>query len=114
MIPSLMVFEKDGSFINQNFRLQKFKAAIPGPRGIQPDFMVLEKIAASLGDDQPSPVNLDVVWQRIDDAQTWRSIPDEGVALKPGELLDLPFVETKNLKFDPEALREAQAAPAGA
>ena len=28
--PSLMVFEKDGSFINQSFRLQKFKAAVPG------------------------------------------------------------------------------------
>jgi NADH-quinone oxidoreductase subunit G len=41
VIPSLMVFEKDGSFINQNFRLQKFKAAVPGPRGVEPDFTVL-------------------------------------------------------------------------
>ena len=121
VIPSLMVFEKDGSFINQNFRLQKFKAAIPGPAGILPDYMVLEKIAAPLADETPVPVNLDNLWERIakkldavDDAQTWRGISDEGVALAPGTLAELPFVETKNLKYDPDALKEAQAAPAGA
>ena len=121
VIPSLMVFEKDGSFVNQTFRLQKFKTAIPGPAGVRPDFMVLEKIAAPLADEKPAPVTLDEVWQRIagkldsvDDAQTWRGIPEEGVALEPGALLELPFVETKNLKYDPVAFKEAQAAPAGA
>jgi NADH-quinone oxidoreductase subunit G len=121
VIPSLMVFEKEGSFINQSFRLQKFKAAVPGPAGVLPDFMVLEKIAASLREEKPAAVTLDVLWQRIaskldaiDPAQTWRNIPEEGVALHPGSLLDLPFVETKNLKFDPVAFKEAHAAPAGA
>jgi NADH-quinone oxidoreductase subunit G len=121
VIPSLMVFEKDGSFINQSFRLQKFKSAVPGPAGIQPDVMVLEKIAASLSGEQPAAVNLDQLWQRIatkidavPEAQTWRGIPDEGLALEPGALVDLSFVETKNLKYDPVAFKEAQAAPAGA
>jgi NADH-quinone oxidoreductase subunit G len=121
VIPSLMVFEKDGSFINQNFRLQKFNAAIPGPAGILPDYMVLEKIAAPLADEKPLPVTLDTLWRRIADtvecidaSQTWRGIPADGLALEAGALRELPFVETKNLKYDPAALEEAHAAPAGA
>ena len=121
VIPSLMVFEKEGSFINQSFRLQKFKAAVPGPAGIQPDFMVLDKVAAILAEEKAAPVTLDALWQRIaskvsyiEDAQTWRGIADEGIALEPGALVDLPFVETKNLKYDPVAFKEAQTAPAGA
>ena len=114
--PSLMVFEKDGSFVNQSFRLQKFKAAVPGPRGIHPDFTVLEKIVAALGDEKPAALTLDLVWERIAEkvsafeGQSWRGISDEGLALDPTPFLDLPFVETKNLKFDPVAFKEAQAA----
>ncbi|MFU8847670.1 MAG: 2Fe-2S iron-sulfur cluster-binding protein [Opitutales bacterium] len=121
LIPSLMVFEKEGSFVNQNFRLQKFKTAVPGPSGLLPDFMVLEKIAAPLDGEKPAPVTLDTLWLRmaakldaIDAGQTWRGIAEEGIALEPGALRELPFVESKNLKFDPDALKEAQAAPAGA
>lgn len=114
--PSLMVYEKDGSFVNQSFRLQKFKAAIPGPRGIQSDITVLEKIVAVLGDEKPSALTIDVAWERIADKMSafeglsWRGISDEGVALDPAQFIDLPFVETKNLKFDPVAFKEAQAA----
>lgn len=121
VIPSLMVFEKEGSFINQSFRLQKFKTAVPGPAGIKPDFMVLENIAAPLADEKPAHLTLDHVWERIasrldhvDSSLTWRGIPEEGVQLEPGALLELPFVETKNLKYDPVAFKEAHAAPAGA
>ena len=118
--PSLMVFEKDGSFVNQSFRLQKFKAAVPGPRGIHSDFSVLEKLVAALGDEQPAAPTLDGVWGEIAEqvsaftGQSWRGISDEGIALDPAALLDLPFVETKNLKFDPVAFKEAQAASAQA
>lgn len=114
--PSLMVYEKDGSFVNQSFRLQKFKAAVPGPRGIQSDINVLEKIVASLGNEKPSALTIDLVWQRIAEkigpfeGLTWRGISDEGVVLDPVPFIDLPFVETKNLKFDPVAFKEAQAA----
>ena len=114
--PSLMVYEKDGSFVNQSFRLQKFKAAVPGPRGIQSDITVLEEIVANLGDEKPSALTIDVAWQRIAEqigafaGLTWRGISDEGVALDPTPFIDLPFVETKNLKFDPVAFKEAQTA----
>lgn len=121
VIPSLMVFEKDGSFINQSFRLQRFKSAVPGPRGIVSDFIVLEKIAAQLGDEKSSISNLDAAWQfiaakvpQIADDLRWSRIPEEGVALDPTAFLALDFVESKNLKYDPVAFKEAHAASTGA
>ncbi|MEO0510147.1 MAG: molybdopterin-dependent oxidoreductase [Verrucomicrobiota bacterium] len=121
VIPSLMVFEKDGTFINQSFRLQKFKMAIPSSSGLEPDYRVLDKIAALLSGGKPSATTLDYVWQRmaseldtLDSDLSWRGITDEGIALDPGALVELPFAETKNLKYDPVAFREAQLAPVGA
>jgi NADH-quinone oxidoreductase subunit G len=114
--PSLMVFEKDGSFVNQSFRLQKFKAAVPGPAGIQSDIIVLEKLVAALGGEKPTAITPDTVWERLNasvvqfEGLTWRGISDEGVALDPTAFLDLPFIETNNLKFDSVAFKEAQAA----
>ena len=65
---------------------------------------------------KPSALTIDVAWQRIAEQMSafaglnWRGISDEGVALDPAPFIDLPFVETKNLKFDPVAFKEAQAA----
>jgi NADH-quinone oxidoreductase subunit G len=119
VLPSLMVFEKDGSFINQNFRIQRFKAAVPGPRGVLADFNVLEKIAAPLAQEKAASLTIDTVWERmvpqlaqLDDTLRWRNLPDEGVALDASDFLDLDFVETKNLKFDPAAFKEAHSASA--
>jgi len=118
VIPALTVFEKSGSFVNQNFRLQKFHPAIPGPSGVVASFDVLEQIAAPLAAEKPERLNIDTLWQRLAAKVPqfaglgWRSIPDEGVELEAGNYADLPFVETKNLKYDPEA-RRAAPEPAG-
>ncbi len=118
--PSLSVFEKEGSFVNVSFRVQKFAAAVPGPKGILPDVAVLEKIVAPLADEKPAAPTMDAIWERIAKKVsqfgelTWRGIGDEGTAVEPTAFLDLPFTETKNLKFDPDAFKEAHAAPAGA
>lgn len=121
VLPSLMVFEKDGSFINQSFRIQRFKAAVPGPRGVQPDFTVLEKIAAPLAGEKAALITIDTVWERmtaklalLEESLRWGTLPAEGLALDATAFLDLDFVETKNLKYDPVAFKEAYAAPAEA
>ena len=31
VLPTLTVFEKNGTFVNQQFRIQKFHKAVPGP-----------------------------------------------------------------------------------
>ena len=108
VLPSLMVFEKEGSFINQNFRLQRFAPAIPGPRGVLPDVEIWEKITAPLADGKPATVTMDALWERLAErvgafaGLGWRAIPELGVDVDPGPLAELPFVETKNLKHDPE------------
>ncbi|WP_269525970.1 2Fe-2S iron-sulfur cluster-binding protein [Coraliomargarita parva] len=118
VLPSLMVFEKEGSFVNQSFRLQAFKSAVPGPQGILPDYQMLEQVVAPLADEKPAALNLETVWERLS-AQvspfsgfSWSGIPALGQAVDPTAFLDLPFVETKNLKYDPEAFKAAQTATA--
>ena len=117
VLPSLMVFEKDGSFINQSFRIQRFKAAIPGPRGVQSDFIILDKIAAALAEEKSTAITIDSVWERmvatidqLSDSLRWSTLPEKGVTLDATAFLDLGFVETKNLKYDPFAFKEAHAA----
>ena len=117
VLPSLMVFEKDGSFINQSFRIQRFKAAIPGPRGVQSDFTILDKIAAALAEEKSTAITIDSVWERmvatidqLSDSIRWSTLPEKGVTLDATAFLDLGFVETKNLKYDPVAFKEAHAA----
>ena len=111
--PSLSVFEKNGAFVNQNFRLQKFNPAVPGPDGILPDVLLLEKILANLADEKPTAPAIDAIWERMAasvpafEGISWRGISDSGVELNPAPFTDLPFVETKNLKFDPAAFKEA-------
>ncbi|MGC6424783.1 MAG: 2Fe-2S iron-sulfur cluster-binding protein [Lentimonas sp.] len=121
VIPSLSVFEKDGSFINQSFRLQRFKAAVPGPRGLISDFMVFEHIAEALADEKIPSGSIDGAWAHIaegvaqfDAEIRWSRIPEEGLELDPTAFLDLPFVETKSLKYDPVAFKEAHLATAEA
>ncbi|MEM8868610.1 MAG: 2Fe-2S iron-sulfur cluster-binding protein [Verrucomicrobiota bacterium] len=120
VIPSLSVFEKEGSFINQNFRLQRFQRAIPGPAGVVADHIVLEEIVVQLTQAKPEARLLDQVWERMDSEVEafsgirWSQIPEEGVVLDAGAYAELAFIEAKNLKYDPAALREADAAPVGA
>ena len=86
---SLAVFEKEGSFVNLSFRLQKFAAAVPGPRGILPDVAVLEKIAAPLADEKPAAAADGPNWaahcrqgQPVQ-RHPWRGIGSQGVAVDP-------------------------------
>lgn len=117
VIPALSVFEKDGSFVNQNFRLQKFAAAVPGPRGLMPEVAVLAMVEAKLGGDSSPASAMAQVWERIGQSEGafqglgWQRIPDEGLQIEAGSLAQLDFVESKNLKFEPAA---AKAAPIGA
>ncbi len=116
--PSLSVFEKEGSFVNVSFRVQKFAAAIPGPKGVLPDVSILEKIVAALDGEKPvGGITHDILWERLAGkipqfaGLTWSGIGDEGTAVDPTAFLDLPFPERKHLKFDPVAFKKVPVAP---
>ena len=112
--PSLSVFEKEGSFVNISFRLQRFASAVPGPRGIRSDRAVLERILVALkGEGSPS-TTMDDLWQQISSSVeafsgiTWKAIGSQGLAVNPGRSGELNYIETKNLKYDPIAFKESQ------
>ena len=114
LLPTLTVFEKNGSFINLNFRLQKFQQAVPGPAGLLPDVLLLSQILGNLP-GQTAPGSLNAVWEALAgevqafNGLTYSNIPALGAQLNGSAFSKLEFPETKSLKFDPAAAKEEPA-----
>ena len=117
LLPSLTVFEKNGTFINLNFRLQKFHQAVPGPAGLLPDILLLGQILSALKSEDSS-TSIGSVWKSINEelpafkALSFANIPSDGVALDGSAFSNLSFPETKSLKYNPEAEKAEEPAPA--
>jgi NADH-quinone oxidoreductase subunit G len=113
VIPTLTVFEKSGSFINQQFRLQKFSAAVPGPTGVSDDLITLTHLLSSLQGTPHATTQAAGIL-----SQTWKAlaasipsfaplsfsgIPATGLLIDSTAFAKLPFVETETLHFKPVA-----------
>ncbi len=98
VLPALTVFERSGSFINCQFRLQAFAQAIPGPVGVLPDAAVLARLAG---------INIANIWSELAAAVPALTglngalLPAEGVQLDSQTWAAHRFPETKLLKFAP-------------
>ncbi|MDR1281531.1 MAG: molybdopterin-dependent oxidoreductase, partial [Opitutaceae bacterium] len=122
VLPTLTVFEKAGSFVNQQFRLQTFGKAIPGPSGAHDDLLVLTKLVAAIsishngsssGADvvgkqpPPPPPTLAAIRESLAAevpalAGLARSaIPDTGLVLDAAPWSALPFPEGASLHYKP-------------
>ena len=55
VLAGLTQFEKSGTVINQQFRIQKFNRVVPGPRGCIEDLYALSTIAANFSDENFHP-----------------------------------------------------------
>jgi len=117
-IPLLTVFEREGTFVNQQFRLQRFERAIPGPEGILPDTVLLGSILDGLaGSEEASPVTLSGIWTRFLgsipelDGQSRVTIGDEGVQIPAGRFAAIAFPERKTLKYEAETFFENATEP---
>ncbi len=105
-IPVLTVFERTGTFINQQFRVQKFYQAVPGPAGVPNTLTVLGMVHARLS-NQSLPTTPQAVWpwlaQTIPVLQgmTFEGIPDDGQLIDGSAWAGLPFVEGSSLKYQP-------------
>jgi NADH-quinone oxidoreductase subunit G len=115
VIPTLHTFEKAGSFVNQQFRIQKFAAAVPGPQGATNDLVALAKLAAALG-ASASASDVNSLWPAIAASVPalgtvlYKNIPETGLLLDATAWSGLPFVEGETLHYKPAAA----AAPAAA
>jgi NADH-quinone oxidoreductase subunit G len=101
-VPGCMVFEKTGTFINQQFRLQKFNAAIPGPFGVISDLEFLSELSGISGAG-----DLDTLWAQISaDCKLLSGIRFSELSAT-GQLIDgaafshLPFCESAGMHFQP-------------
>ncbi|MBL9187018.1 MAG: (2Fe-2S)-binding protein [Opitutaceae bacterium] len=109
VIPTLTVFEKGGSFVNQQFRIQKFAKAVPGPGGAVDDLVALSNLANISASDVAG------VWALIAaeipalGTMAYANIPDTGLLLDATPFAGLPFAEGETLHFKPAAKAAAPA-----
>lgn len=115
VLPSLSVFEKHGTFVNQQFRLQKFLAAVPPPQGLHADIAILAQIQANISQAQHPLPTVAQIWEQIGSEEgvlesiQFAKIPDTGLLLEAGAFANLPFCEDKTLHYDPKERAAASA-----
>ena len=106
VLPTLTVFEKNGTFVNQQFRIQKFQQAVPGAAGATDDLAVLTKLLAAVG-GATLAADLAALWKTIAaevpalGTMTFANIPENGLLLDATPFAALPFVEGETLHFKP-------------
>ncbi|MGC9450864.1 MAG: 2Fe-2S iron-sulfur cluster-binding protein [Oceanipulchritudo sp.] len=107
-IPLLTVFEKAGTFVNQQFRVQKFAQAVPGPVGVLHGIGNFSRLLKALNPDaiiDPSP---SAVWEKMAAAipefsgMRFERIPPAGTVVSGKRFAGLPFIEGPGLHFEPE------------
>jgi len=106
ILPTHTVFEKNGTFINQQFRLQKFSAAIPGLAGTVNDLVVLTKLLAAIGGGSLS-TDIVALWQtlaaeiKVLAGVSFATLPETGVVLNSSNFAKLEFPEGESLHYKP-------------
>jgi NADH-quinone oxidoreductase subunit G len=106
VFPTLTIFEKSGTFVNQQFRIQKFLKTVPGMTGATDDLVVLAKLVAAAGGvSVPSEIN--ALWKAIAaeisvlGTMTFANLPETGLLLDATPWSGLPFVEGETLHYKP-------------
>ncbi|MGE9292004.1 MAG: 2Fe-2S iron-sulfur cluster-binding protein [Puniceicoccales bacterium] len=108
LLPTLAVFEKTGSFINQQFRLQKFYQAVPGPAGLLPDVYVLDALLAECAGGTPCRPTMEQIWDYLHENVEllkdvyFNKIPETGLLLDGSAYQGLPFCEGASWHYEPQ------------
>jgi NADH-quinone oxidoreductase subunit G len=106
VLPTLTVFEKSGTFVNQQFRLQKFLKAVPGPAGATDDLPTLARLVALAGGGAV-PGELPALWTTLAAevpalaGLAFAGWPETGQLLDATPYANLPFAEGETLHFKP-------------
>ena len=106
VIPTLTVFEKAGTFINQQFRLQKFVPAVPGPQDVADDLVTLSQLVLAAGGPTLA-ADIDGLWTTLAAEVkhfatiTYQNLPATGLLLDATAFAGLTFPEGETLHFKP-------------
>jgi NADH-quinone oxidoreductase subunit G len=109
VLPTLMVFEKNGTFVNQQFRLQKFFKAVPGPTGAIDDVAALARLVTGCGGAAVAG-EFNALWTTLAAevpalaTVTFANLPETGLLLDATPWASLPFVEGETLHYKPSAV----------
>ncbi|MEZ5275309.1 MAG: 2Fe-2S iron-sulfur cluster-binding protein [Opitutaceae bacterium] len=112
VLAGLTVFEKSGSFVNQQFRLQKFLRAVPAPAGPVDDLVILGTLLAQRTGERAAST-VDGVWSALSrvvpqlSGITFEGIADTGNPLDGSAFDHLSFVEEETLHYKPASLATA-------
>jgi NADH-quinone oxidoreductase subunit G len=110
VLPGLTVFEKSGSFVNQQWRVQRFFQVVPGPAGTAPDAPLLAQLLCRVSGKGAPLAAPESLWQSLAAAipqlsgWTWASLGEQGCVLDASAWAHVPFPEGKSLHYDPAAL----------
>lgn len=108
VLPGRTVFEKAGTFINQEFRLQKFELAVPGAKGTENDLAILSTLAARASSSVVTDNSPASVWEKLRASCPtladidYAKIPETGTLLDASPWSNLAFPETGSLKWSPK------------
>ena len=108
VVPTLTVFEKNGTMVNQQFRLQKFAQAVPGPAGTTDDRTALAALTSAAGGESAG-ADLAGIWAALAAAVpqlapvSYANLPATGLLLDSTPWASLAFPEGKSLHFEPAA-----------
>ncbi len=114
VIPTLTVFEKSGTLVNQQFRLQKFAKAVPGPAGVADDLVTLATLVGAVTRSTVAS-DLGSLWAviaaevKLLSTVTYANLPATGLLLDATPWAALPFCEGETLHFKPAATAAATA-----
>ncbi len=114
VLPSHTVFEKSGTFINQQFRIQKFNTAVPGLTGTTNDLTILSKLLVAVGGTAVG-ADLGAIWKGLSSevailaGQSFASIPETGLVLNRTDFENLAFAEGETLHYKPAVKAAAPA-----
>ncbi len=108
IFPTLTVFEKNGTFVNQQFRVQKFHQAVPAPAGVTDDLAALTKLVTAAGGPTLSS-DVRELWKTLAaevpalGTMAFGNLPETGLLLDATPWAALPFAEGETLHYKPAA-----------
>lgn len=112
-LPMLTVFERSGCFVNQQFRVQKFHKAVPGPSGVLPDIQSLAAIHSSLTGEKVTLPKLEEVWSVMAKdipqlaGMSFKQLPDTGTLIDASKWDKVDFPEGATWHYEPKTAEAA-------
>jgi NADH-quinone oxidoreductase subunit G len=114
VVPTMTAFEKSGTFVNQQFRIQRFHKAVPGPASAIDDLAGLARLIVAVG-GSAEPTEINALWKTIAaevpalGTLAYSNLPETGLLLDSTPWVSLPFFEGETLHHQPAAAKPVEA-----